>query len=142
MSSGSGVTEVSVAYLRGLSASLGDILKEVNHQLNGQGSATSTTSLTDLVDSDLQVLAGSPCGGSGLNFDAAASLNTALSTMGGSVHDQLQWLSTVLSAMIAEVNTAIKAVGKAETLNNEEVDALIAEFEQTIGVHYPIGSTK
>lgn len=126
----SDVTEVSVDYLRKLNASLTDIL----HQVNARLSAGTTS---EPVDVNLQVSAGSPGDGSGLTFDAAAALNQALSTMGGSVHDQLQWLSGVLTAMIGEVNAAITAVGTANHLNDEQVDALITKFENTIGVHNP-----
>lgn len=133
----SDVTEVSVDYLRRLNAALTDILQQVNARLSGGTAPDSQTVLVSPVDTSLQVSAGSPGDDSGLTFDAAAALNQALSTMGGSVHDQLEWLSGVLSAMIGEVNAAIAAVGNANHLNDEQVDALITEFENTIGVHNP-----
>lgn len=133
----SDVTEVSVDYLRRLNVALTDILQQVNARLSGGTAPDSQTVLVSPVDSGLQVSAGSPGDDCGLNFDAAAALNAALSTMGGSVHDQLEWLSGVLSAMIGEVNAAIAAVGNANHLNDEQVDALIAEFENTIGVRNP-----
>lgn len=130
------VTEVSVAYLRQLSAALNDVLQQVNARLNGATTPNGRTVLTEPVDSSLQISAGGPGDGSGLTFDAAAALDDALSTMGGTVHDQLGWLSRVLSAMISEISDAIAAVGKADYLSSEQVDALIREFENTIGVHH------
>jgi len=134
---GGGVTEVSVAYLQQLNTSLTDILHQVTGRLTGAGPATSTSpaTLIEPVDADLAVKAGRP-GAGGLDFDAAAALNSALSDMGGSVHDQLDWLRGVLSSMIGEVNDAITAVGNVNHLNDEQADALISEFERTIGVHH------
>ena len=132
-----GVTDVSVAYLRQLNASFADILQQVNDQLNGKTTATATApaALIEPVNADLQVKAGSP-GAGGPDFDAAAALNAAMSDMGGSVHDQLDWLRRVLSTMIGEVNDAIAAVGTVNHLNDEQADALVSDFEHTIGVHH------
>jgi hypothetical protein len=134
MTSTANVTELSVTYLRGLSASLSDILSQVNAQLDGTGPA-SPSALLAPVNADLTVKAGGPAG-DGQEFDAGAALNTALAALGGSAHDQLSWLSGVLSAMIGEVATAIAAVGKTEHLNDEQADALISEFQNTIGKHF------
>jgi len=132
-----GVTEVSVAYLRQLNASLADILHQVDGRLADVGTATWTSpaALIEPVDAGLHVKAGGP-GAGGPDFDAAAALNAALSDMGGSVHDQLEWLHGVLTAMIGQVNDAIAAVGAVNYLNDEQADALISEFEHTIGVHH------
>jgi hypothetical protein len=133
MTATANVTEVSVTYLRGLSTSLSDILSQVNAQLDGTGPA-SPSALLAPVNASLTVGAGGPVGDSQV-FNAGAALNTALATMGGSVHDQLNWLSGVLSSMIGEVSAAITAVGKTEYLNDEQADALISEFQSTIGTH-------
>lgn len=134
------LTEVSVAYLQQLAAAFQDMLGQVNSQLSG-GTQGGPVVLTDPVDSTLQVSAGSPGDGTSLTFDAAAALNDALAAMGGSVHDQLEWLSGVLSTMIGEVNNAIAAVGNTNHLNDEQADALIREFESTIGVHHAFLAT-
>ena len=134
MTASNNVTEVSVTYLRGLSTSLSDLKNQVNDELNGTGPAAPSAVL-EPVSAELKVSAGGPVG-NGQEFDAGAALNAALGALGGSVHDQLNWLSGVLAAMIGEVSAAIAAVGRTEYLNDEQADALISEFQSTIGKHY------
>ena len=115
-----GVTHVSVGYLEGLRASLSQILRQVNAQLVGHASAEpGTTAWVSPVDSNLTVLAGDP------SFNLGAALNAGLSKMGGSVHAQLAWLSTMLTAAIGQVDTTIKSFTATERANQELVGGLV-----------------
>jgi hypothetical protein len=127
------VTHFSVAYLNKLKARLAEMQAQVTDQMSGQGgSADPTTSLwIDPVDSALSVRAGGA--GASATFDAASALNTALTSMGGSVHDQLAWLRKVLGDMIDEITVTVNSFGTTESVNNEIMDKLISEFKTTIG---------
>lgn len=127
------VTHFSVAYLNKLKARLAEMQAQVTNQMNGRGgSADPATSLwIDPVDSALTVRAGGA--GAGATFDAASALNTALTSMGGSVHDQLAWLRKVLGDMIDEITVTVNSFGTTESANNEIMDKLISEFRTTIG---------
>jgi hypothetical protein len=127
-------TQVSVGSLEELRGSLQDILDQVNAQLSGQSPEGDGPVVIDPVNSDLVVQAGGT-----VDFNAAADLNTALSLMGGSVQDQLTWLSKTLTAMIGEITTSIGSLTSTETLNTSQVNALISEFENTIGIHGKAG---
>jgi hypothetical protein len=128
------VTHFSVAYLNKLKARLAEMQGQVTDQMRGQGASTDpTTSLwIDPVDSALTVRAGGA--GANATFDAAAALNTALTSMGGSVHDQLAWLRKVLGDMIDEITVTVNSFGTTESVNNEIMDKLISEFKTTIGM--------
>jgi hypothetical protein len=128
---GPGTTQVSVGSLEQLRSSLQDILNQVNAQLSGQAPEGQGPVVLSRVDGDMVVKAGCQ-----VEFNAAVSLNAALSAMGGSVQDQLIWLSGVLTAMIGEINTSIGSLTSTETLNVAQVNTLIGEFANTLGLHY------
>ena len=75
---------------------------------------------------DLTLLAG-PSG-----FDAGAAIASALKTAGGSVYDQLEWLDKVLKDMINEITSTVNSFNGTESLNNEAVDTLTTDFQNTI----------
>ena len=139
MAAGSGVTQIDTTYLDGLKTTLQDLQTEVEQQLRGLGTGgatPNTLSFIEPVDSSLKLAAGSA------SFDAGAALNKALSTMGGSVHDQLTWLDKVLGDMINEITTTVASFKGTESLNNEGVDKLISDFQTTIGdINTPPGSS-
>src|SRR5258708_17052848 len=95
-----GVTQINADYLNKLKASLQEILTEVEQQLTGMGTTgvtSSTTNYISPVDNTLTAMAGST------NFNAAAAFNNALKSMGGSVHNQLEWLKKVLTHITTEI---------------------------------------
>jgi hypothetical protein len=129
-------THVSVGYLQQLQASLSDILAQVNAQLAGQSGGPATPE--QIVDSDLGVQAG----GGGVAYDAAEMLNRALSTMGGSAQAQLTWLSGTVTAMIGQITTSIDSLSGTNTLNTEQADALIAEFDTDTGGQFKMKAVR
>lgn len=127
--SGAGVTQINKSYLLNLQTQLQDILDQVEAQLRGlgtTGTSTGTTNFIQAVNSSLSVVAG-PAG-----FQAGADLNNALKSMGGSVNDQLTWLQKVLTDMISEITTTVNSFTSTEQLNEESVDQLMTDFQQTI----------
>jgi hypothetical protein len=131
MSSGSdNVTQVDLSYLQKLKTRLSAMQTQVEDQIRGQGSSSdpATTLWIGPVDSTLTVRAG----GAGSTFDIATALTSALSTMGGSVHDQLAWLDTTLGDMIAEITATVNSFGTTESANNDAMGKLISEFQTTI----------
>lgn len=129
MASG-GVTQIDSAYLANLRSQLQDLQKEVQDQLNGIGPYSSDVKLTvGYIPpvNNLNLQAGSS------NFDAGKQIQSALSTMGGSVYDRLTWLNNTLTDMISEITTTISQLHGTESLNNEQVDQLTTEFNNTIG---------
>jgi hypothetical protein len=138
MASSGSVTEIDQTYLTNLQTTLQDILTGVEGQLRGLGTAGANSTSTIYigpVDSSLTVKAGPT------SFDAGAALDAALKTMGGSVHDQLEWLEKVLTDMISEINTTVSSFGASEQLNEESVDQLMSDFQTTISdMNTPPGS--
>ncbi|SRR5260370_6470973 len=138
MSRGTGVTQIDTAYLDNLKNHLRDLQTQVEQQLQGLGTkgvTSNTLSFIEPLTSQLKIHAGAA------SFDAGAKLNSALSTMGGSVHDQLTWLDKVLGDMIQEIITTVHSFKGTEDLNNESVDQLINDFKKTIGdMNKPAGS--
>jgi hypothetical protein len=136
MMADSGVVQIDASYLTNtLKPALQGILDEVNDQLAGLGPSTDPqiTEWLYPVDQNLAVQAGGTPGSNGSSsFNAAADLNTALKSMGTSVHDQLTWLRKVLNDMINEITTTVNSFSHAESLNGETVDQLINDFQTTI----------
>jgi|HubBroStandDraft_1064217.scaffolds.fasta_scaffold00821_12 hypothetical protein len=127
--SASGVVQINEAYLNNLKTTLNDILTEVDGQLTGMGTTgvtSDTTNFINPVDSALTVQAGPS------SFEAGAALVSALKAMGGSVQEQLEWLKKVLTDMISEITTTVNSFSSTESLNNEAVDQLISDFQNTI----------
>jgi hypothetical protein len=145
MSTGSGVTQIDTTYLDTLKNQLQDLQTQVEQQIKGYGTnpiqdgvgiGPGTLSSIEPVTSALKLQAGAA------SFDAGATLNAALSTMGGTVHDQLEWLHKVLGDMIDEINTTVASLKGTESLNNESVDQLITDFQNTISdINTPAGSS-
>lgn len=135
MSGSSDTTQINADYLKTLRTQLDQVLSDVNSQLRGQGATTdtSTTGYLNPVAQDLGQLvkAGGTSGSSG-TFNAATELTNALNKMGGSVNDQLTWLKKVLNDMITEIGTTIDSFNGTESLNNETVEQLMADFQNTI----------
>jgi superfamily II DNA helicase RecQ len=129
------VTHVDAAYLNKLKASLTEARTQVEDQMRGQGASSdpTTTQWIEPVDSALRVSAGGMGAGAGSTFDAAAALKTALSNMGGSVHDQMAWLDKVLGDMINQITTTVKSFGTTEGVNQDSMHKLMSEFQATIG---------
>jgi hypothetical protein len=123
------VTQIDANYLNQLKAQLQTVLTDVEHQLNGIGASPdpNTTGSVGAVDSTLSVLAGAS------GFAAGVSLNNALKALGGSIHDQLVWLKKVLTDMTNEIDNTVASFGANEALNNEAVDQLLTDFQNTIG---------
>jgi hypothetical protein len=123
------VTQINADYLGGLRTTLQSVLDEVTDQVLGIGPSNDpdTTGWIKPVDGTLTVEGGSSA------FGAIADLNTALQQMGGSVHDQLVWLQTVLRQMISEITSTIQSFGENEALNSESVSQLMTDFQQTTG---------
>ncbi len=121
------VTQIDTNYLNTLKAQLEEVDGQVEAQLKGIGpsSSSETTNYINPVN-DLTLLAGGP------GFDAGAAIANALKTAGGSVYDQLQWLDKVLKDMIIEITNTINSLHGTESLNNDAVDTLMTEFQNTI----------
>jgi hypothetical protein len=138
MAAGSGVTQIDTTYLDGLKTQLQDLQTQVEQQLQGlgtSGATPNTVSFIEPITSSIKLQAGAS------SFDAGAELNSKLSAMGGSVNDQLTWLDKVLGDMISEITTTVASFKGTESLNNESVDQLITDFQNTIGdINTPAGS--
>lgn len=134
---GTDVTDINAAFLNKMKSQLNDILTEVQAQLKGIGQAYRANATFNInpVDSTLGVTIQA----GGVSFDAAAELKTALNKMGGSVHEQLEWLRKVLSDMILEITDTVTKFTNNETLNKELVEKLITEFQLTINDMSPQG---
>lgn len=124
---GSGVTQIDTDYLNTLKGQLEELDGKVEAQMKGIGpvSSPATTNFINPVN-DLTLLAG-PSG-----FDAGAAIASALKTAGGSVYDQLEWLDKVLKDMINEITSTVNSFNGTESLNNEAVDTLTTDFQNTI----------
>jgi hypothetical protein len=118
--SGGNATTINSTYLQGLQTQLEDLLASVK-QVSKQGYATLT----------VQYPGGVISGGTS-SFDIATQLNNALTSMGGTVADELSWLEKVLTDMISEITTTISSLQGADGLNSESVDTLIQDFQNTI----------
>jgi hypothetical protein len=125
----SGVTQIDASYLNGLKAQLQDLQSQVELQVRGLGTTGTNAGTTNYIPSadNLTLLAGTS------SFDAGQMIAAALKTMGGSVHDRLVWLDQVLTDMIAEITTTVNKFKGTESLNNEAVDQLTTDFQNTIG---------
>jgi hypothetical protein len=121
------VTQIDTNYLNTLKGQLAEVEGKVEAQLRGIGPSSypATTNYINPVN-DLTLLAGPP------GFDAGAAIANALKTAGGSVHDQLEWLDKVLKDMIIEITNTINSFHGTESLNNDAVDTLMNEFQNTI----------
>jgi hypothetical protein len=138
------VLQINKAYLLNLKSQLQSVLDDVNAQLRGVGNPsktelnTSPTLGTTLnipaVDGTLQVLAGVMGSSSQAGFDAAQQLNTALESMGSSVHNQLTWLQEVLMAMESDIDLTVQSFSKTESLNAESVTQLQTDFSNTLSL--------
>ncbi len=124
---GSGVTQIDTTYLNKLKAQLEGLDNQVEAQIRGIGPShdSSTTNYINPVN-NLTLLAG-PAG-----FKAGAAISTALKNAGGSVYDQLRWLDKVLKAMIEEITHTVNSLHGTESLNNDAVDTLTSDFQNTI----------
>jgi hypothetical protein len=136
----SGVTQIDKAYLTTLAGQLDTLLGEVKAQIAGLGQGGAKSGTLNFVpaisSTSLEVQAGSKA------FNAGTVLNDALDTMGGSVAQQLAWLEKVLTDMINEIHTTIMSFTGTESLNNESVDQLITQFQNTINdVNTPPGGS-
>jgi hypothetical protein len=138
MSSGAGVTQIDTTYLDGLKTQLQDLQSEVEQQLQGlgtSGATSNTLTFIEPVTSSIKLAAGAA------SFDAGAAINAQLSKMGGSVNDQLTWLDKVLGDMISEITTTVATFKGTESLNNDSVDQLMTDFQNTISdINSPAGS--
>ena len=121
------VTQIDTDYLNKLKAQIDLLDSEVEAQLTGIGPSSSpnTTNYINPVN-DLTLLAGPP------GFDAGVAISNALKTAGGSVYSQLQWLDKVLKDMSQEITTTVQSLKGTESLNNDAVDKLMSDFQNTI----------
>src|ERR1700761_1815017 len=128
MATSTKVTQVDANYLTSFQKQLQTILTNVQNQLKGTETSSdpNTTGWLGTVDQTLTVQAGAT------TFNAATDLNNALKAMGGSVHTQLTWLQKVLTDMISEITTTIQSFSGAESINNDTVEQLISDFENTV----------
>ncbi len=122
------VTQIDTAYLKKLQSQLEDLEGQVETQLRGIGPSSDPTT-TNYINpvNNLTLIAGPP------GFDAGVAISNALKTAGGSVYSQLQWLDKVLKDMVEEITTTVNSLHGMESLNNEEVDKLMSDFQNTIG---------
>jgi len=138
MSSGAGVTQIDTTYLDNLKIQLQDLQSQVEQQLQGLGTTGATSSTLTFIEpitSSIKLAAGAS------SFDAGAAINAQLSKMGGSVNDQLTWLDEILGQMASEITTTVATLKGTESLNNESVDQLMADFQNTINdINTPAGS--
>jgi hypothetical protein len=131
------VTQIDTDYLNTLKAQLEQLDSQVEAQIKGIGPSSdpATTNYINPVN-DLTLLAG-PAG-----FDAGTAIANALKTAGGSVYDQLEWLDKVLKDMISEITTTVSSFNGTESLNNDAVDTLMTDFQNTINdMSNPPGSS-
>ncbi len=125
--SGSGVTQINTEYLNKLKGELMTLDEQVHTQLNGIGPTNdsySTGYIHALNDISLQA---GPQG-----FNAGVAIASAVKNTGNSVYSQLEWLDRVLKDMIEEITNAVNSLHGTESLNNEAVDKLMTEFQNSI----------
>jgi hypothetical protein len=124
--SGSGVTQINADYLNKLKNELMTLDDQVQTQLNGIGPSTDpgTTNYIHPLN-DISLTAG-PQG-----FNAGLAIKNAVHNAGGSVYNQLEWLDKVLKDMIDEITNAVNSLHGTESLNNEAVDKLMTQFQNT-----------
>ena len=129
MSSGGGVTQIDTSYLDMISGYLQQVQSGVQQQLTGMGPAgvdANTLNWIEPLTQTTKVQAGAS------SFQAGAELNSALGSMGSSVNLQLGYLNKVLDSMISEIATTKASLQGTESLNNETVQQLITDFQNTI----------
>ncbi len=121
------VTQIDTDYLNKLKAQLEELQSQVETQIRGIGPSGSpeTTNYINPVN-NLTLIAGPP------GFNAGVAISNALKTTGGSVYSQLQWLDKVLKDMSEEITTTVNALNGTESLNNDAVDKLMSDFQNTI----------
>jgi hypothetical protein len=121
-------------YLANLQKTLQLMLDDVNNHINGSGNVATWwgTTWVPAVDGSLNITmpGGSP--GTGSTFPLGQNLNAKLASMGGSVSEEMGFLQTVLEDMIDEIETTMDSMTSTENLNDDSVQALLSEFEQTI----------
>ena len=131
------VTQIDITYLNNLKSQLDQLESQVEIQLRGVGPSSDPRS-TNYINplNDLTLLAGPP------GFDAGVALSNAMKTAGNSVYSQLQWLSKILKDMSLEITTTVNSLQNTESLNNEAVDKLMQDFQNTISdMNNPPGSS-
>jgi hypothetical protein len=131
------VTQIDITYLNNLKNQLDELESQVEDQLRGVGPSSNpgTTNYINPVN-NLTLLAGPP------GFDAGVAISNALKTAGNSVYSQLQWLSKILKDMSNEITTTVNSLHDTESLNNDAVDQLMKDFQNTIGdMNNPPGSS-
>jgi hypothetical protein len=138
MSSGGGVTQIDTTYLDSLKSYLEEVQSWVDQQIKGMG----TTGVGPNTASYLQAVSGATSVDAGTaSFEVAGNLNTALKSMGTSVSQELGWLNKTVSAMISEITTTVAKFQGTESLNNDTVQQLISDFQNTISdMNTPPGS--
>lgn len=131
------VTQIDTNYLNGLKAQIDDLRTQVELQIRGIGTTGTNSGTTNYIPSvdNLKLLAGTS------SFDAGTMIANALKTMGGSVHDRLEWLDRTLTDMSSEITTTISKFSGTESLNNDAVDQLVTDFQHTISDMGNPGST-
>ena len=131
------VTQIDTTYLNNLKSQIDQLENLVETQLRGVGPSSDprTTNYINPLN-DLTLLAGPP------GFDAGVALANAMKTAGNSVYSQLQWLSKILKDMSAEITTTVSSLQNTESLNNDAVDKLMSDFQNTINdMNNPPGSS-
>jgi hypothetical protein len=124
----SSVTQIDAHYLKGLKTEIDDLITQVELQIRGLGTTDTNSSTTNYIPSvdNLTLLAGTT------SFDAGTIISNALKTMGGSVYDRLAWLDQTLTDMSGDIATTINKFSATESFNNEAVDQLMTDFQNTI----------
>jgi hypothetical protein len=125
---------IDKTYLTNLRAMLQEMLDDVSHQVNGLGNKS--TILGNIwvppVDGNLNITMPGGTPGTSSTFPLGADLNAKLTAMGGTVSDDVVWLQTVLGDMIDEIDTTIKSMSDTENLNEDTIQKLMDDFQQTL----------
>src|SRR6266705_4096118 len=124
---GSGVTEINADYLKNLQNELVLLDKQVEAQLKGIGPTNDPATTKYIYPLNELNLQAGPQG-----FNAGVAIANAVKNTGTSVYGQLEWLDKVLKDMIEEVTNTIHSLHGTESLNNEAVDKLMTEFQNSI----------
>jgi hypothetical protein len=121
------VTQINADYLNTISQIIQDLDDKVKALLAGHGPSNDPGATTYINPLNQLFLSAGPSG-----FQAGTAVDTAVGQAGNSVYAQLEWLDKVLKDMIEDINNTVRGFKGTESLNNESVDTLLSNFQNTI----------
>jgi hypothetical protein len=122
-----GVTQINADYLYELKQIIQDVDDNVEALLAGHGPSNDPGATSYIYPLNQMSLIAGPSG-----FQAGTAVDTAVNQAGTSVYEQLEWLDKLLKDMIEDINNTVSGFKGTEAFNNESVDTLLTNFQNTI----------